>query len=180
MSGAEHAPRHPLAFARILGTGVKRIILPLVVGLGLVVGVLASPAAATIHPGNWKEIFGHSASCAIGRSSINDSTKTANALTRNHRGCSSSNAAVTVPANYLGARAVLVRASDNAVCGDTHDRWNSSGESRQSASIGSQFEWCGAAVYVGAAINKRKSDAGAIHTITDRVSPPIYLVFTWT
>lgn len=159
---------------------MKRLISPLVVGLRLMIGVFASPAAATIHPSNWKKIFGHSTSCAIGRSSINDGTKTANALTRNHRGCDSSNAAVAVPARYLGARAVLIRASDNAVCGDTQDRWNSSGESRQSASVGSKFASCGAAVYVGGAINKRKSDAGAVYTITDRVSPAVYLVFTWT
>ena len=158
---------------------MRRLVLPVIAAIGLLIGLLASPAAATVHPSNWKKIFGHSTSCAIGRASINDSNKTANALTRNHRGCSSSNALVGVPAKYLGARAVLIRASDNAVCGDTGDRWNSSGESGQSASVRSKFAHCGAAVYIAGAINKRKSDAGAVYSIADRVSPPVYVVYTW-
>jgi hypothetical protein len=101
-------------------------------------------------------------------------------LTRNHRGCSASNPERAVPANYLGARAVLIRLSDNAVCGDSGNRWNSAGESRQSASVGSKFTWCGAAYYRSGAINKRRTDAGGEYTLTDRISPAVYLIYTWT
>lgn len=156
---------------------MSRYVTALVVSLGFITGLLASPAIAASHPGVYAKIFGHSTSCALGRASVNDSTYRGGALTANFVGCSSSNARRSTPPSYLGARAYVVRNANGAICGTSSLKWNTSTASSRDASTprtsyNNSCDMTG--YYFGLADNYRRSSAGAIYVRQDRVSNAYY------
>lgn len=139
-------------------------------------GLTASPALAGSHAGSWGTIFGNGSSCALGRASTNDTTDRAGALAANFQGCSAANSRKSVPPYYLGAQAVVFKASNGAVCGVSGVAWNTTTASSRDASTPrtSYANGCDApGVFIGAANTYRDSDAGVIHKL-DRIAGAYY------
>lgn len=145
---------------------MKRALVAMAAALAVSAGLLVSPAfGAGSHPGPFGKVFGHSTSCALGRASTNDATERGGALTNNYWGCSSSNAARSVPPNYLGARAFVIHAASGVVCGESTTYWNTSTTWTRDASTSREYinGYCEyAAYYYGYSNNFRRTDSGEI------------------
>ena len=72
-----------------------------------VLGLVIVPAHAVSAKGPWKKVAGHSTSCALVRSSVNDETRRAGTQTANFQGCSASNGGRAVPPGYIAAATYL-------------------------------------------------------------------------
>lgn len=156
---------------------MKYVPLTFLLGIAFGAGLLVSSASATSYPGNYAKVFGNSTSCALGRASASNSSDRGGAFTANFQGCSSSNARRSVPANYLGSRAYVLRVSNGALCGVSALYFNTSTASSRDASTPRTSYANGCDVpgnFVGNADNYRRSDAGGLYLREDRLSPSVY------
>ncbi len=90
--------------------GNPRLLRGLVIcSVAFAVGFLGAPAFAVSHATPYKKIFGHSTSCALHATSINDTTNKVGSRVVNRVGCHVNNAPQSVPALRMDTGVEMMR-----------------------------------------------------------------------